>query len=113
MNSYIIVISKRGSKSPKVSALLKNTFAYTWMLASNKYNETWMCCRDEVLNIGDLTSAIKCLDKRIDGVFITKVIIESACYNNGGRFDEDELVDRDGRYHPGSKKMLDILMNKR
>ena len=112
MNSYIIVISKRRSKTPEISALLHNTFTYTWMLASNKYSETWMCCRNEVVNIGDLASAIKCLDKRIDGVLITKVIIESACYNNNGCFDEVEYVDGDGKYHPGSKKMLGMLMNK-
>ena len=112
MNSYVIVISKRGIKNSKVPALLKNTFAYTWMLASNKYNETWMCCRDEVVNIGDLTSAIKCLDKRIDGVLITKVIIEAACYNNGSRYDVEGCVDENGKYHPSSKEMLDILMNK-
>ena len=113
MNSYIIVISKRESKTPKVSALLKNTFTYTWMLASNKYNETWMCCRNEVVNISDLVSAIKCLDKRIDGVLITKVIIESACYNNDGRFNVEGCVDENGKYHPSSEEMLNILMNKR
>ena len=112
MNSYIIVISKRERNTPKVSTLLKSTFVYTWMLASNKYNETWLCCRNEVVNIDDLTSAIKCLDKRIDGVLITKVIIESACYNNGGRFDVEGCVDENGKYHPGSEEMLNISMNK-
>lgn len=109
---YSIVISKRGAKTPEVATLLKRIFGYTWKLASNKYNETWLCSRGEEVNISDLVSSIQGLNKKIDGVLITKVIIAAACYDNEGHFDEDEIVDRDGKYHPGSEKMLEILMNK-
>ena len=109
---YSIVISKRGAKTPEVATLLKKIFKYTWELASNKYNETWLCGREEEVNISDLVSSIQGLNKKINGVFITKVIITVACYDNNGRFHEDETVDWDGKYHPGSEEMLGILMNK-
>ena len=109
---YSIVISKRGVKTPEVATLLKKIFKYTWELASNKHNETWLCGREEEVNISDLVSSIQGLNKKIDGVFITKVIIAAACYDNKGCFYEDEIVDRGGNYHPGSKEMLEILMNK-
>lgn len=109
---YSIVISKRGVKTPEVATLLKKIFKYTWGLAINKHNETWLCGREEEVNISDLVSSIQGLNKKIDGVFITKVIITAACYDNNGCFYEDEYVGRDGVYHPGSVEMLKILMNK-
>ena len=108
---YSIVISKCGVKTPEVGALLNKIFRYTWRLAHNKYNETWLCGREEEVNISDLVSSIQGLNKKIDGVLVTKVIITSACYDNGGCFDEDYTIDKNNKYHPSSKEILKILMN--
>jgi len=109
---YSIVISKRGVKTPEVAILLKKIFEYTWRFASNKYNETWLCGREEEVNIGDLISSIQGLNKKIDGVFVSNIVICAAGYDNDGCFDQKTVTDAEGNYHPSSKKMLDILMNK-
>jgi len=113
MNVYNIIVSKKNVKSDVVGDYLKKVFSYTWELVKNKKGETWYCAREIPVNIDDFVTAIKCLDKRIDGVLITKIIIESACYNNGGSFDVEGYVDGNEKYHPGSKEMLEILMNKK
>ncbi len=113
LNVYNIIISKKNDESDIVGDYLKKVFSHTWMLVKSKNGETWYCARETPVNIDDFVTAIKCLNKGIDGVLITKIIIESACYNNEGCFNEDERVDKDGKYHPGSKKMLEMLMNKK
>ena len=108
MKVYNIVISKRSKKTPEVGVFLKRVFTLTWRLASNKYNETWLCARPTAANIDDIASAIKVLNKKINGVFISQVILESACWDNGGAFDETYTDEK----CPGTRVIVRMMMNK-
>ena len=85
---YTIVISKRGKKIPEVGAFLKKVFTLTWRLASNKHNETWLCGREEEANINDIITTIKGLNKKINGVVMYKISIESIYWDKDGYYDE-------------------------
>ena len=105
---YNIVISKRGKKTPEVGEFLKKIFTLTWKQVVNKYNETWLCARPTVANIDDIASAIKGLNKKINGVFISRITVEEACWDNGGAFDEAYT----DMTYPGTRVMVRMMMNK-
>ena len=107
-NVYIIVVSKRNKKMPVIGEFLKNIFTITWNLASDKTSETWLVGRDISMNINDITSAIKCLDKKIDGVFVSRITLTESCWDNNGVFDI-KYVSAD---RPSANEMIRRLMNK-
>ncbi len=107
IKTYNIVITKDKKNTPEVEEYLRKVFGLTWKLAANKYNETWLCGREKDLDLNDTIFAIKGLNKKITGVFITRVILIEAGYNNGSPFDQPT----ESETKPGSEKALDILMN--
>lgn len=108
MNTYVIVVSKKSKTTPEVADYLRSIFTHTWRLAANKDNETWMCGRAHTVDISDMMTAIKSLNKNIDGVFVQRVMIYEAGYDKKGKFDEKG----DGDKCPGTARLMDVFMNK-
>ena len=95
---YNIIVKKNRKNTPEVGLYLKSIFTSTWELTRNKYNETWICMRSEPINIKDMVLFIKHLNKRIEGVMIQNVIVNTVAV--------------EGYYHAsGSEEFMNMMTN--
>lgn len=109
MKVYNIAVSEKNVKSDVVGNYLNNVFSYTWKIVKGKNGEVWYCARKTPVIIDDLINSIKCLHKDITGVLVSDIIISSiGCDRNGCYFEDPG---KDPTKHPGTEKMMEVLMN--